>query len=199
MAGYGLRPYMGKAFGQAYNAGGFTEYPIDVATVNYNCFTGDFMVLTSLGTVARTNGEAGATPVAATPTIGVAVGFRYVDPDGDIKWSQKYVGNTSNTEAYAFIVADPDAAFIIQADAAVNQLAVGARAPVTNFIGTAGSAITGNSGIVLDASEINPATGTFALQIIAIPQDGSNEVSTTPNVIVRLTPGVHQANIAAGV
>jgi len=199
MAGYGLRPYMGKAFGQAYNTGGFTEYPIDVdVSGTPDCFTGDFMTLTSTGEVTRTNGAAGATPVVATPTIGVAVGFRYVDPDGDIKWSQKYVGNANNSEAYAFIVVDPNAAFIIQADAAVTQASVGARAPVVNFIGSSASTITGNSGMQLDASEIG-TSGLLALQIIAIPQDGSNETSTTPNVIVRLTPGVHQANIPAGV
>jgi|TARA_R110000824_G_scaffold129096_1_gene290290 hypothetical protein len=198
MAGYGLRPYMGKAFGQAYNTGGFTEYPIDVSVVTYDCYTGDFMTLTSTGEVTRTNGTAGATPVAATFTIGVAVGFRYVDPDGDIKWSQKYVGNANNTEAYAFIVSDPDAAFIVQADGAVTQASVGARAPVVNFIGSAASSLTGNSGMQLDASEI-ATTATFALQIIGIPQDGSNETSTTPNIVVRLTPGVHQANIALGV
>ena len=195
---YGLRPYMGRAFGQAYNTGGFTEYPIDVSVVTYNCYNGDFMTLTSTGEVARTNGTTGISPVAATPTIGVAVGFRYIDPNGSITFGQKYVGNSANTKAYAFIVDDPQAAFLVQATAAVTFANVGERAPVSNFIGSAASDTTGNSGITLAAGSL-ATTGTLALQIIGVPEDGVNESSSTPNVIVRLTPGVHQSNIVIGV
>ena len=197
MAGYGLRPVQGRAFGQSYDTGGFTEYPIDVSVVTYNCYTGDFMTLTSTGEVTRTNGTAGATPIIATPTMGVAVGFRYVDPDGSPVWSQRYVGNALNTEAYAFIVDNPEAAFMVQATAAVTFASVGKRAPVSNFIGSSANDTNGNSGITLNAGAI-AVTGTFALQIISVPKDGSNEDSSTPNVIVRLNPTVHQSNILVG-
>lgn len=195
---YGLRPYKGTAFGQSYNTGGFSEYRIDVSAVTYDCFVGDFMTLTATGEVTRTNGSTGATPVAGTPTIGVAVGFRYVNPDGETKFTQRYVGNASNTDAYAYIVDDPEAAFLVQATAAVTFADIGARAPVSNFAVADGSTALGLSGITLNAAAI-ATTGTLALQIIGVPEDGSNENSSTPDVIVRLTPGVHQSNIAAGV
>jgi hypothetical protein len=196
--GYGLRPVKGGPFNAGYTTGGFSEYRIDVSAVTYNCYTGDFMTLTSTGEVTRNNTSTGATPIAATPTIGVAVGYRYVDPNGTPVWSNKYIGSTSNTDAYAFIVDNPEAVFLVQADAAVTYAAIGARAQVTDFGSADASDTSGNSGIVLSATSI-ATTGTFALQIIGVPEDGENEISSTPNVLVKLTPGVHQRNIATGV
>jgi hypothetical protein len=196
--GYGLRPVSGGVYGNGYNTGGFSEYRIDVSAVTYNCFSGDFMTLISTGEVTRINGTTGATPIAGTPTIGVAVGFRYVDPDGTPRWTDTYIGSASNTEAYAFVNDDPEQVFLIQADGAVTYAAIGARAQVLSTSLASSDGSNGSSGMELGSATI-AGTGTFALQIIGVPEDGENEISTTPNVLVKLTPGVHQRNIATGV
>ena len=69
---------------------------------------------------------------------------------------------------------------------------------MANFATASGSTSTGNSGIQLDFSLIN-TTNTFALRILGIPEDGVNELSSTPNVLVKLNAGVSQYSNALGV
>jgi len=189
MAGYGLRPYSGQ--GGSNHSGGFTEYPIldNYATA---IFAGDFMVRGTDGYVV----EAGASPSgasAATSTIGVAVGFRYVGSDGTPVWSQYYDGNAANTEAFAYVADDPNQLFVVQGDgvgATTDQDDLGMNAPV---ILTAGSTSTGNSGTVMDSSSA-AITAALAVRIIKIVKDGENEYRSgtdTNNVIVRITSNAH--------
>ena len=190
MAGYGMRPTVFASGG--YNSGGFTEYPIADGETD-NIYTGHFMLQEATGYVTTlATSPTGATAVLST--VGVAVGFRYVDSDGTPVWSQKYTGNASNTDAFAFIADDPTQQFLIQQDSVggtLGQAAVGLNAPVVQ--GT-GNDSTGLSGMVLD-SNLAAVTATLALRIIGIPKDGVNENASgteTNNLLVQINPAVHQ-------
>lgn len=80
---FGLRPIQFGSGG--YNSGGFTEYPI-VDGETDDMFTGCLMLQEAAGYVtALALTPTGATSVLST--IGVAVGFRYVDPNGTPTWA----------------------------------------------------------------------------------------------------------------
>lgn len=194
---YGLRPVNGLSGG--YQSGGFTEYRmIDGETDDI--FTGDFMNRETNGYVARLNGETGISPTttnAATVTLGVTVGFRYTDPDGTPKWSQKYVGHASNVDCYAFIADDPDQLFMVQADGAGATTAradLGMNIPAIAFDSAAAvTQNTGNSAMQVDSSAA-AATAALGLRLIAIVQDGANELRSgteTSNVIVKINAASH--------
>lgn len=196
MAGYGMRPSLFSSGG--YNSGGFTEYPIADGETD-NMFAGHFMLQEDTGYVT----VLAVTPTGAsatTSTVGVAVGFRYKDADGEPVWSQKYVGHASNKEAFAFIADDPSQQFLIQQDSVggtLDQAAVGLNAPVVQ--GT-GNTMTGLSGMVLDSS-LATTTATLALRIVSIPKDGSNELASgteTNNLLVQINPAVHQRLLGLG-
>jgi RNase P/RNase MRP subunit p29 len=190
MAGYGMRPSLFSSGG--YSSGGFTEYPIIDGETD-NMFTGHFMLQEASGYVT----VLAATPTGATAilsTIGVAMGFRYNDSNGEPVWSQKYVGHADNTEAFAFIADDPTQQFLIQQDSdggTLVQADIGLNAPVVQ--GT-GDSQTGLSGMVLDSSGA-AVTATLALRVVSIPKDGSNENATgttVNNLLVQINPAVHQ-------
>ena len=189
---YGLRPIQFTSGG--YNSGGFTEYPI-VDGETDDMFTGCLMLQEAVVYVtALALTPTGATSVLST--VGVAVGFRYVDPNGTPVWSQYYAGNANNTKAFAFIADDPTQRFLIKSDGATVQADMGLNADVVSSTGTAteieqGSTTTGNSSIVLDFSS-QAVTATLGLRLISIPKDGVNETSSTPNVEVKINPDCHQ-------
>lgn len=200
--GYGLRP-VGKGFGgvTGYNNGSAVEIPIaDGYTVNI--FSGDFVERTTGGTVIRQNGSTGESPTTTNITAGVAVGFRYVDPNGSPVWSNFYLGNASNTNAFALVCTDPNQLYMIQGDEAVTLTTgypteVGCNAAVVTFAASSGSTVTGNSGIALDVSSA-ATTAALACRIVAVPDDGENLTSSTPNIIVRLNTAVLQDDQGTG-
>ena len=194
---YGLRPYRG--LGGGYQSGGFNEYRmIDGETDDI--FAGDFMMWEDNGYVARLGGETGISPTTTddtTITLGVAIGFRYVDANGVPTYSQWYNGNSAFTKCYAMIADDPQQLFVIEADgvtATTVQADIGQNAPVIAF-GSAAAVTqdTGNSAMQLDSSGA-ALTAAFALRIIGIVQDGVNETRSgtqTSNVIVKIQQNVH--------
>ena len=155
----GLRP--SRIRGGAPNSSGQNEYRI-ASAYNSNIFTGDIV----------TN-AAGYVNVLATTTdkaLGVFMGCRYV-ANGEPKWSAYWPSGTSVTEAYAMVVDNPEATFVIQADASVSIGDINSQ----NFNVTlgAGSSYTGKSGFGLKASTCT--TGTGMLRPIAfIDEPGNN-------------------------
>ena len=192
---YGLRPTQGVGTGYGYHAGGFNEYPV-ADSYGGNIFTGDFVELLTDGTVQRQHTTTGESPIAATPTLGVAVGFRYLDTSGTPQWAQYYTAS-GGTDIFAFVCDDPSQIYMVQCDAAVAQTDVGATFLVQGFAAASGSTSTGNSGINLDIGSANTTAQTC--KILRIPKDGVNENSSTPNVIIQLLPGVSQLNLNAGI
>lgn len=193
---YGLRPTVFASGG--YNSGGFTEYPIADGETD-DIYTGHLMLQEATGYVT----VLAVTPTGAaatTATVGAAVGFRYIDPDGSPVWSQKYVGNANNTEAFAFIADNPTQQFLVQQDSVggtLGQAAVGLNAPVVQGTGNDDS---GLSGMTLDSS-LAAVTATLALRIVGIPKDGKNENASgteTNNLLVQINPAVHQRLLGLG-
>jgi hypothetical protein len=192
---YGLRPVQGVGTGYGYNTGGFAEFKVadDYAGA---IFSGDFVELLTGGTVQRQHTTTGESPIIATPTLGVAVGFRWVDSTGSPNWGQYYPGGTA-TVIRAFVCSAPKQIYMIQGDEAMDQTDIGATFLVAGFAASAGSTSTGNSGIYLDSSTANSTAQT--VRCLAIPEDGVNENSSTPNVIVQLLENVSQFDSTTGI
>ena len=187
---YGMRPH--KVAGAGYFNGGFEEFPIDISAQTTNIWQGDVVALSATGEAVRE----GSTPSNSNPVLGVFTGCRYTDPDGEIKYSNKYVGNASNTDAYAMVVTDTNMTFTIQSDTAwdVAQRGLGAILTIAN--GSNATGLSGNNLVITTGAD------SAALRIIGVVEDGSNELSTTsnPNVIVKwMTPDVLVYNDATSI
>jgi len=173
---YGMIPVNTRSSG--YSTGGFEEFKIDVAgQAANNWWSGDLASLDADGMVTRN----ATTPTAAAPALGITVGFRWTDSNGDIKFGQHYVGSTSNTDAYAFVNTSVNQVYKIKSDTAWadTQRGLGAIVTVAN-----GSNVTGNSGNNL---VITTGANDVALRIVGTIQNGRNETSaeTTPDVLVQ--------------
>lgn len=151
-----------------------------------NIFFGDLVDLLATGLIQRQNTTTGESPVAANPTLGVVVGCKYVDGDGRFINSHWYKGGSLNTQIRIAVITDPEQVYQIQSDGPTTFADVGFNAPIVNFAASAGSTVTGNSGIQLDDSAI-AQTGDLACKIVGIVNNGANEFGTsTVDVLVKL-------------
>ena len=117
--------------------------------------------------------------------VGVFNGCFYTDPTTKKPtYSNYYPGSIAASDITAFIVDDPDAVFLIDADAAFTRADLFKNYSVTN---TTGVTQTGISKAQLDVSVSGTAT-TFAIQAIDISQDPDNSdtSSANANVLVRI-------------
>ena len=144
-------------------------------------YQGDLVRPLTDGTVVR---HVGNTSYAV---IGVFNGCFYNDPTTQKPtYSNYYPGGITPTQGQitAFVVDDPDAVFLVNADAVFAQanLFGNYSLSVAN-----GSTKTGISEMQLDVSTQGTA-GTFAVQAIDISQDPENDDQTTSNanVLVRI-------------
>jgi hypothetical protein len=175
---FGLRPYR-KLDGTPL-VGAQNRYKIanGYATAIYQ---GDLVRPLTDGTVVR---HVGNTSYAV---IGVFNGCFYNDPTTQKPtYSNYYPGGITPTQGQitAFVVDDPDAVFLVNADEVFAQanLFGNYSLSVAN-----GSTTTGISEMQLDVSTQGTA-GTFAVQAIDISQDPENDDQTTSNanVLVRI-------------
>jgi len=201
-APYGLRPVK-RADGVAY-AGATTDYEINPAGYNTNIFNGSLVfinangyieICTATGADATTNAlPAGASSL--TGAIGVAVGFEYVNAQGQFVTTQFYPANTvapTGTKIKCHVVNDPDVLFQVQLDGTITQAALGANtflaaAQTTNT----GSTRTGNS---TTAFENTVVTTTAAFRIVDFV---SPVTDAFPDVLVKFNPGYHSMTQAVG-
>jgi len=175
----GLRP--SRKRGAAANSTGGNEYPIASGYAS-NIFTGDVVV-----------NAAGYVNVLTTTTekaMGVFVGCRYV-ANGEPKWSAYWPSGTSATDAYAMVIDDPAATFIVQADASVSIGDINSQ----NFNVTlgAGSTVTGRSGFGINAG--TRTTGVGMLRPIAVLAEPGNDIDVAaerayPKLEVRIVKHV---------
>tara|TARA_R100000455_G_scaffold14579_1_gene6932 strand:+ start:30 stop:605 length:576 start_codon:yes stop_codon:yes gene_type:complete len=117
--------------------------------------------------------------------VGVFNGCFYTDPTTKKPtFSNHYPGSIAASDITAFIVDDPDAVFLIDADAAFTRADLFKNYSVTN---TTGVTQTGISKAQLDVSVSGTAT-TFAIQAIDISQDPDNSDtgSANANILVRI-------------
>ena len=154
---YGLRP-VNLIGGQPY-AGSTRLFKINNAYAA-NIFYGQPVSVNSSGVVIA---DTGTSNVAATGVVGVFVGCTYTDPNLKYKiFKQYWPTGTVATDAYAYVVDDPDVVMQIHADDAVTQADLGANIGFSTF---SGDTATGNSETSADAASI-ATTATLPLRIV---------------------------------
>jgi len=183
---FGAKPV--QVAGAGYNTGGFRTIAI-ASGYAANIGFGDFVKLASDGTIQKDTGTTTLTP------MGIFVGCEYTDPNTKQKLQrQNWPTGTVAADAVAFVVNDPNAEFLMEADEALAQTAVGNNAAVVQ--GTVDS-VYGISRNQLDASTIN-TTSTLPLRILGFVDDGINQPSDSYPV-VRCRFNNHQLTTLTGV
>jgi hypothetical protein len=119
--------------------------------------------------------------------VGVFNGVFYNDPTTQKPtYKNYYPGGVTPTQGdiTAFIVDDPDAVFLMDADAAFTRADLFKNYSVSNATGVTQ---TGISSVQLDVSA-SGTTGTFVVQAIDITQDPENQDTTVSNanILVRI-------------
>ena len=177
---FGLRPYRkldGTPLVGAQNR--YTVKP-GYATAIYQ---GDLVIPTSTGNIEKYDPSGGASNVV----VGVFNGCFYNDPTKQKPtYKNYYPGGVTPTECNltAYIVDDPDAVFLADADDVFARANLFSNYGITN---TTGVTQTGISKAQLDVSVIGTAN-TFVVQAIDICQDPDNNdtSSANANILVRI-------------
>lgn len=173
---FGLRPYR-KLDGTPL-VGAQNRYTI---ASNYGTaiFQGDLVQPTAAGNIER------HTANTSDAVVGVFNGCFYTDPTTQKPtYKNYYPGSVVASDITAFVVDDPDAVFLMDADEAFTRANLYANYSVTN---TTGVTQTGISKVQLDVSATGTAS-TFVVQAIDISQDPSNSDTATSNanILVRI-------------
>ena len=171
---FGMVPL--RKVGSNVNSTGQTQYNIANGLAS-NIFHGD-LVMMSAGNL---------TPVATTTdyAVGVFVGCEYTDPTSkQPTFSRYFPANTSSAigNPVGFVVDDPYATFMIQADASVTAGDINSQ----NFAVTlgSGSTVTGNSGFGIKAA--SRATATKAVRPKAMYDEPNNALTCTDGAFPKL-------------
>ena len=117
--------------------------------------------------------------------VGVFNGVFYTDPTTQKPtFKNFYPGGIAADDITAFVIDDPDAVFLVDADAAFTRADLYKNYSVTN---TTGVTATGISKAQLDVS-VSGVTATFAIQAIDISQDPDNSDTSNANanILVRI-------------
>ena len=173
---FGLRPYR-KLDGTPL-VGAQNRYTI---ASNYGTaiFQGDLVQPTAAGNIER------HTAGTSDAVVGVFNGVFYTDPTTQKPtYKNYYPGSVAASDITAFVVDDPDAVFLMDADEAFTRANLYANYSVTN---TTGVTQTGISKVQLDVSATGTAA-TFVVQAIDISQDPDNSDTATSNanILVRI-------------
>ena len=171
---FGMVPL--RKVGSNYNSTAQTQYDIANGTAS-NIFHGDLVTIA----------DGYITPIATTTdyAVGVFVGCEYTDPvSKQPTFSHYFPANTSSAigNPVGFVVDDPYASFMIQADASVTAGDINSQ----NFEVTlgSGSTVTGNSGFGIKAS--SRATTTKAVRPIALIDEPGNALTGTDGAYPKL-------------
>jgi hypothetical protein len=173
---FGLRPYR-KLDGTPL-VGAQNRYTIASGYATA-IFQGDMVIPVAGGNVERYPGN------TSTAVVGVFNGVFYTDPTTQKPtFKNYYPGGVAASDITAFVVDDPDAVFLVDADATF------ARADLFNnytLTAVSGNTKTGNSLQQL-AVATSGTTGTFVVQAIDISQDPDNSdtSSANANILVRI-------------
>jgi len=173
---FGLRPYR-KLDGTPL-VGAQNRYTIASGHTTA-IFQGDMVIPLTTGNIDRHSAGSG------TPILGVFNGCFYTDPTTQKPtYKNYYPGSVAASDITAFVVDDPDAVFLVDADSTFTRANLFANYSVTN---TTGVTQTGISKVQLDHSTGN-TTNTLAIQAIDISQDPDNSDTSTSNanILVRI-------------
>jgi len=173
---FGLRPYR-KLDGTPL-VGAQNRYTVksSYATAIYQ---GDLVIPTSTGNIEKHTGG------TSNAVVGVFNGCFYTDPTTQKPtYKAYYPGGVAASDITAFVVDDPDAVFLMDANESFTRADLYKNYSVVN---TTGVTQTGLSKAQLDVATSGTAT-TFAVQAIDISQDPENSDVTTSNanILVRI-------------
>lgn len=171
-APYGLKP-VNLIGGQVY-AGSTRLIPIATASVNYNTaiFYGDVVKMANTGTLQV---ETGTTTVSNQGVVGIFLGCTYTNPATKQKVFQQYwPGYASGvTDAYAYVVDDPDVLFKVAAVSSGTTVAFYGQTAVGNnaaLVQNSGSTTSGDSAIAIDGTSF-AATDSLPIRIVDVVTD----------------------------
>ena len=173
---FGLRPYR-KLDGTPF-VGAQNRYTI-ASNHTTAIFQGDLVIPTTAGNIDRHTANNSAA------VIGVFNGCFYTDPTTKKPtFRNSYPGSIVASDITAFVVDDPDAVFLMDADAAFTRADLYQNYSVSTG---GGNTTTGISEVQLDVS-VSGTNASFVIQAIDISQDPDNSDTTTANanVLVRI-------------
>ena len=173
---FGLRPYR-KLDGTPL-VGAQNRYTI-ASNHTTAIFQGDLVIPLTAGNIDRHTANNSAA------VIGVFNGCFYTDPTTQKPtFSNSYPGAIVASDITAFVVDDPDAVFLMDADAAFTRADLYQNYSVSTG---GGNTTTGISEVQLDVS-VSGTNASFVIQAIDISQDPDNSDTTTANanVLVRI-------------
>ena len=173
---FGLRPYR-KLDGTPL-VGAQNRYTI-ASNHTTAIFQGDLVIPLTAGNIDRHTANNSAA------VIGVFNGCFYTDPTtSKPTFSNSYPGAIAASDITAFVIDDPDAVFLMDADAAFTRADLYQNYSVTTG---SGNTTTGISEVQLDVS-VSGTNASFVIQAIDISQDPDNSDTTTANanVLVRI-------------
>jgi len=173
---FGLRPYR-KLDGTPL-VGAQNRYTIASGHTTA-IFQGDLVIPTTAGGVDR------HTANNSTAVIGVFNGCFYTDPTTQKPtFRNSYPGSIAASDITAFVVDDPDAVFLMNADDTFAQADLFQNYSVTTG---GGNTTTGISEVELDVS-VSGTNASFIIQAIDISQDPDNSDtgSANANILVRI-------------
>jgi len=188
---FGLRPYR-KLDGTPL-VGAQNRYTIasNYATAIYQ---GDMVKVVTAGNIERHSAANDAGN--STAVVGVFNGVFYTDPTTQKPtYKNYYPGSVVASDITAFVVDDPDAVFLIDADEAFTRADLYKNYAVTD---TTGVTQTGISKVQLDVSN-SGTTVSFVLQAIDISQDPDNSDTATSNANILVRINHHQYRSRTGV
>lgn len=186
----GFRIY--SAGGSGYDPGNTFAFNVAPSEAT-NIFQGDVVKLVNDGTVVAMSA------VEDTPVVGVFVGCKYVDNDGDLKFSNKYTDTITSGGIVANVLINPQQLYTIQisdgsdGNTTLTQTAIGLNYDI-EFL--AGNTITGNSGMCLDQSTAGSA-GAANMRLVGLTNnDGSDNMAgssstTYTHGIVMIDPEIN--------
>ena len=117
--------------------------------------------------------------------IGVFLGVSYTDPNtSQPTFNQYYPGSISASDIKAVVATNPHTLYEVQADGAVAQTSLGMTADLVQT--SAGSTITGNSGIQLDADTASVGGELFKI-VKFIDRAGSTIGDTYTDCVVMMS------------
>ena len=173
---FGLRPYR-KLDGTPL-VGAQNRYSIASGHTTA-IFQGDLVIPLTAGTIDRHIAN------NSTAVLGVFNGCFYTDPTTQKPtFRNSYPGSIVASDITAFVVDDPDAVFLMNADATFAQADLFRNYSVTTG---SGNTTTGISEVQLDVS-VSGTNASFIIQAIDISQDPDNSDtgSANANILVRI-------------
>ena len=173
---FGLRPYR-KLDGTPL-VGAQNRYTI-ASNHTTAIFQGDLVIPLTAGNIDRHTANNSAS------VIGVFNGCFYTDPTtSKPTFRNSYPGSIVASDITAFVIDDPDAVFLMDADAAFTRADLYQNYSVSTG---GGNTTTGISEVQLDVS-VSGTNASFVIQAIDISQDPDNSDTTTANanVLVRI-------------